>query len=158
MPADQYEILDTSVLAYKRANQLGRFDPNLPSSQDQQKALIAREAEERHIQVGARCRLLPPRQTPTSGIVTSHAATKDGSEDDRRGTIRHVGSIPDLPGVGAWIGIALDEPVGKNDGSLKGQTYFECEKNHGVFVRPERVEVGDFKNLLDADLEDMEEI
>ena len=89
-----------------------------------------------------------------------------GRENTRRGTIRCVGPIPELPGLAnlPWIGIELDEPVGKNDGRVgaKGKRYFECGPNKGVFVRPDRVEVGDFSILgIDDDLvddEDMEEI
>lgn len=68
-----------------------------------------------------------------------------------------MGLVPEIPGLGAWIGVTLDEPTGKNDGSVKGKKYFECGKNCGVFVRPERVEVGDFK-VLGLEDEEMEEI
>ena len=68
-----------------------------------------------------------------------------------------MGPVPQIPGIGSWIGIVLDEPTGKNDGSAAGQRYFECGKNCGVFVRPERVEVGDFPPLevLGEDMEEM---
>lgn len=84
-------------------------------------------------------------------------------ESTRRGTVRFVGSIPSLPGLldAPWIGIALDEPFGKNDGTVNAERYFQCEPNRGVFVRPERVVVGDFPELgLDDEDEDpdMEEI
>jgi len=72
-----------------------------------------------------------------------------------------VGPIPSLPGLSGapWIGIALDEPTGKNDGSVKGERYFQCEKNRGIFVRADRVEVGDWGELgLEEDDPDMEEI
>jgi len=41
---------------------------------------------------------------------------------------------------GEWIGVALDEAVGKNDGSVKGIKYFECRPAHGLFVRARQVE------------------
>lgn len=33
------------------------------------------------------------------------------------------------------------EPGGKNDGSVKGERYFDCKPNHGVFVRPSQVRI-----------------
>lgn len=77
--------------------------------------------------------------------------------DARRGTVSYIGLVPEIPGIGSWIGVTLDEPTGKNDGSVKGKRYFECGSNCGVFVRPERCEAGDFK-ALDLGDEDMEEL
>jgi cyclophilin family peptidyl-prolyl cis-trans isomerase len=64
---------------------------------------------------------------------------------DRRGTVQHVGPVEFLPGL--WIGIALDEPNGKNDGSVHGKRYFQTGKNQGMFVKPSKVVVGDFPEL-----------
>nr|OQO26973.1 hypothetical protein B0A51_04990 [Rachicladosporium sp. CCFEE 5018] len=38
--------------------------------------------------------------------------------------------------TGDWIGVELSEPTGKNDGAVKGERYFECKPNHGMFLRP----------------------
>lgn len=78
--------------------------------------------------------------------------------DARRGTISYIGLVPEIPGIGAWIGVTLDEPTGKNDGTVKGKRYFECDTNCGVFVRPERCEAGDFPALNEFGDEDLEEM
>ncbi|KAK4175418.1 CAP Gly-rich domain-containing protein [Triangularia setosa] len=138
LPEEEYEKKTDSVLAWKRAQKLGRFDPNAPTHEQAKIDAIAKEIEARGIAVGKRCRV--------------------GGDDTRRGEIKYVGDVKEIPGVGAWVGVQLDEPVGKNDGSVGGTRYWgeESELKRGVFARAERVEVGDFP-VLD-DLEDMEEI
>lgn len=42
-------------------------------------------------------------------------------------------------GVGIWVGVVLDSPVGKNNGSVLKKQYFRCLDNHGVFVQPHAV-------------------
>uniref|UniRef100_A0A0K8TED7 Dynactin subunit 1 n=1 Tax=Lygus hesperus TaxID=30085 RepID=A0A0K8TED7_LYGHE len=37
--------------------------------------------------------------------------------------------------TGKWIGLILDEPKGKNNGSVQNKQYFQCKENHGMFVR-----------------------
>lgn len=71
----------------------------------------------------------------------------------------YVGEVPEIPGgLGAWVGVQLDEPMGKNDGAVGGKRYWGTGDGpkHGIFVRPERVEIGDWP-VID-DLDDMEEI
>ena len=53
--------------------------------------------------------------------------------------VQFVGQTGFAPGD--WLGVAFAEPVGKNDGSVKGETYFECEPQHGMFIRPEMAEL-----------------
>jgi dynactin 1 len=53
--------------------------------------------------------------------------------DDRIAIIRHVGPVHFQ--AGDWVGIELEEPSGKNDGSVKGERYFECEQDYGMFLR-----------------------
>lgn len=73
--------------------------------------------------------------------------------------MQFVGEVEGLPGVGAWVGVELDEPVGRNDGTVNGTRVFACKgEKYGVFVRAERVEVGDFAVRDEfADEEDDEE-
>lgn len=37
---------------------------------------------------------------------------------------------------GKWVGVILDEPRGKNNGTVQGKTYFTCPDNHGTFTHP----------------------
>lgn len=106
-----------------------------------------------------------------SGIAVGKRAVILPSEAPhvRRGTVRFVGPVPEIPFHGVkepaptllWVGIELDEPMGKNDGSVQGTRYFECPAKTGVFVKPDKVDVGDFPPLGLDDVDDealMEEI
>lgn len=57
--------------------------------------------------------------------------------DGRRAVIRFVGDAHFAPG--SWVGIELEEPTGKNDGSVQGERYFECDPGFGMFIRPTAV-------------------
>ena len=61
--------------------------------------------------------------------------TKDGKTT---GIIKFIGHTSFSPGI--WIGVALDIKTGKNDGSVSGRRYFECNPEHGIFVKEEAVE------------------
>lgn len=56
------------------------------------------------------------------------------------GTVRYAGSTG-FQTSGKWVGVELDEPLGKNNGVVQGKRYFDCRANHGVFVRPSYVKV-----------------
>lgn len=53
--------------------------------------------------------------------------------DGQLATIRYVGQTGFA--AGDWIGVELEGPKGKNDGSVKGERYFDCEMNKGMFLR-----------------------
>ncbi|EFO93819.1 CRE-DNC-1 protein [Caenorhabditis remanei] len=44
---------------------------------------------------------------------------------------------------GEWVGVILDTPTGKNNGTVQGVEYFQCEPNYGVFVKAGAVEPED---------------
>ncbi|CAN3368281.1 hypothetical protein DICA3_F16402 [Diutina catenulata] len=53
------------------------------------------------------------------------------------GVVRFFGPTEFAPGK--WVGVELDTATGKNDGSVEGHRYFECQPAHGVFVRESAV-------------------
>lgn len=154
LPKEEYEKLDDSVLAWKKRQKLGRFDPaakSLDELANERRLKDGSEVSKRGVKVGSRCRV--------------------GKDDGRRGVVRFVGEIEGLGGdreVGCtWVGVELDEPVGRNDGSVKIEVegkeeirrVFSCKDKFGVFARPEKVEMGEWPVMDDLEVdEDMEEI
>ncbi|RVE56970.1 hypothetical protein OJAV_G00211540 [Oryzias javanicus] len=56
----------------------------------------------------------------------------------RTGVVQFCGKTSFAPGI--WLGIELDKPNGKNDGSVGGVRYFSCRRKHGVFAPPSHVQ------------------
>jgi dynactin 1 len=54
--------------------------------------------------------------------------------DGRIAVVRYVGQTEFA--AGDWIGVELEGYDGKNDGSVKGERYFDCEMGKGMFLRP----------------------
>uniref|UniRef100_A0A1B0G155 Dynactin subunit 1 n=1 Tax=Glossina morsitans morsitans TaxID=37546 RepID=A0A1B0G155_GLOMM len=50
------------------------------------------------------------------------------------GRIAYIGLTNFAPGK--WIGVVLNDERGKNNGTIRGITYFKCAPNYGIFVRP----------------------
>ena len=48
------------------------------------------------------------------------------------GIVKYIGTTEFAEGI--WIGVELDQPNGKNDGSVQGKRYFMCQPNYGVFA------------------------
>ncbi|XP_064248682.1 CAP-Gly domain-containing linker protein 1 isoform X1 [Passer domesticus] len=93
-----------------------------------------------------------PAEKPAPSEKTSSTAPADAHEefvDDFRvgervwvngnkpGFIQFLGETQFAPGQ--WAGIVLDEPIGKNDGSVAGVRYFQCEPLRGIFTRPSKL-------------------
>uniref|UniRef100_A0A8C3PV28 Kinesin family member 13B n=1 Tax=Chrysolophus pictus TaxID=9089 RepID=A0A8C3PV28_CHRPC len=56
---------------------------------------------------------------------------------NKTGIVRYVG--PTDFQEGTWVGVELDLPSGKNDGSIGGKQYFRCNPGYGLLVKPGRV-------------------
>jgi len=69
-----------------------------------------------------------------SVAVGTRVSTANGN-----GIVRFTGTTAFAPGK--WIGVELEAPNGKNNGSVQGKAYFTCRDGYGVFVRPAGVKV-----------------
>ncbi|KAL9078034.1 MAG: hypothetical protein Q9157_003032 [Trypethelium eluteriae] len=54
-------------------------------------------------------------------------------KDGRQAIIRFLGTTHFA--AGDWVGVELDDASGKNDGSVQGERYFDCDTAHGMFLR-----------------------
>ncbi|XP_041658100.1 CAP-Gly domain-containing linker protein 2 isoform X2 [Cheilinus undulatus] len=68
------------------------------------------------------------------------------------GVIAYLGETQFAPGQ--WAGVILNDLVGKNDGSVGGVRYFECQPLQGIFTRPSKLNrqpVGEGSDSLSTD-------
>lgn len=59
-------------------------------------------------------------------------------EDGRVGVVRYIGKLVAVAS-GEWIGFELTNGKGRNNGTVKGTSYFSCPSGQGVFVQINRV-------------------
>jgi len=116
---EEYALRQDSVLAYKQRHKVGRFAEKTESTPAPTVGV--------DIPIGSRCEV---------------ESTEPGLH--KRGTVRYVGPTEFGSTGGIWVGIEYDEPMGKNDGCVEGKRYFTCPPKFGVFVRPDKVRVGDY--------------
>lgn len=57
------------------------------------------------------------------------------------GTVAFIGATQFSSGK--WVGVILDEPKGKNNGTVQGKQYFTCDDNFGMFIRPTQLVIVD---------------
>ncbi|KAH7935937.1 hypothetical protein HPB52_015239 [Rhipicephalus sanguineus] len=75
------------------------------------------------------------------GLKIGDKVTVGGS---KVGTLRYCGTIHFATGI--WAGVELCNPLGKNDGSLGGVSYFQCPMNHGLSNLRQKQHLYDRKN------------
>ncbi|XP_030623923.1 CAP-Gly domain-containing linker protein 1 [Chanos chanos] len=85
-----------------------------------------------------------PATSPNAGtsvaqeLVTDfHVGERVWVNGNKPGYVQFLGGTQFAPGQ--WAGIVLDEPIGKNDGSVAGVRYFQCEDLRGIFTRPSKL-------------------
>lgn len=75
---------------------------------------------------------------PSSTSQELHVGDRVVVSGSKYGTLKYLGKIHVAEGT--WCGIQLDEPQGKNDGSVSGKRYFTCQQRYGLFSPLARVE------------------
>lgn len=120
---EEYAKRTDSVLQWKMRNHYGRFNPDLRRSLESYRQLQQERIDT--LQIDQRC------------------SVESEGQAERRGWLRFIGTITGLSDQDIWCGVEFDDPVGKNDGSFKGRSYFGPVKlNHGGFVKPLTVRTG----------------
>uniref|UniRef100_A0A2K5WX99 Tubulin-folding cofactor B n=1 Tax=Macaca fascicularis TaxID=9541 RepID=A0A2K5WX99_MACFA len=121
---EAYDQRQDTVRSFLKRSKLGRYN------------------EEERAQQEAEAAAPSPRRRPGQLHPVGSRCEVAGVGHSRRGTVMYVGLTDFKPGY--WIGVRYDEPLGKNDGSVNGKRYFECQAKYGAFVKPAVVTVGDF--------------
>eukprot|EP00039_Didymoeca_costata_P020750 m.342307 g.342307 ORF g.342307 m.342307 type:complete len:1322 (+) comp21234_c0_seq1:202-4167(+) len=122
----------------------GMFGSMLRSSQNEEKksyktrTLSDDEGEEKTIPAlkGQKGRTQDVDKFGKLEIITkAHVGERVNVSGYGAGRLKFFGGVEFAdPESGDWCGIVLDEPNGKNDGTVKGVKYFNCEPHKGVFV------------------------
>ena len=76
---------------------------------------------------------------PAKGVIRLSAGTRVQTVHGDAGSVRFVGVTHFRDG--SWVGIELDRPNGKNDGSVQGTRYFECKTKHGLFTKADKLRI-----------------
>lgn len=51
--------------------------------------------------------------------------------------VKYIGEVEGKEGI--WIGLELDKPLGKHNGTYESKKYFECSDYHGILYRQEKL-------------------
>ncbi|KAL9973046.1 hypothetical protein ACROYT_G019453 [Oculina patagonica] len=142
---------DPSIIAEKKRRKSSTKTPKRPST-----LWTVGKKEEKCSSSTSRRRKVNNCLSPTSfsspdGSLNGGLSRKRPNQGDRvvcilnkkpqLGILKYVGTTHFADGE--WCGIFLDEPCGKNDGSVRGVRYFRCKNKHGIFVHSHKVKAAD---------------
>ena len=63
----------------------------------------------------------------------------DGTYSYRVGFVRYIGKLQYHDHGHDFIGVELNEPIGRNNGTLQDVVYFKCAPPYGIFLHPDQV-------------------
>ncbi|KAJ3210829.1 Microtubule-associated tumor suppressor candidate 2 [Clydaea vesicula] len=75
------------------------------------------------------------------GLKVGDRVSVDVQGEKCFGLLKYIGPFDARPESGVWCGLKLDHAIGKHNGVVAGKRYFNCEENHGIFVKMENVSV-----------------
>ncbi|KAL8446671.1 hypothetical protein Emag_004678 [Eimeria magna] len=188
MPDEVYEQRERTMRQFLRGLQTTRPDLFQQQQQQQQEQQQQQQQQQQwteaeialKFQVGSRCQQQELLLRLLQHFACSCFCLVLQLSGDRRGRIAFVGRRPSRPQEEIWIGVALDEPLGRTDGRdyrvagnahaaaaagaaaagaaggklvYSSKKLFECEgQGYGEFALPSEVAVGDFPALDPFDL------
>ena len=62
--------------------------------------------------------------------------TTKGQFNGQVGIVKYIGPIQEKKTEGDYVGLELEKPIGKNNGTHNGKVYFTTKPNHGIFLKP----------------------
>mmetsp|Transcript_23811 Transcript_23811/g.28735 ORF Transcript_23811/g.28735 Transcript_23811/m.28735 type:complete len:286 (-) Transcript_23811:115-972(-) len=141
---EKYQISDEDY--YKRDNNYRKWKEG-KLAEDPEWCLEKEMAKKRGVEYVKKENVSDPEYMAEDAANISIGQRCEVQPGGKRGEVKFVGKAGEGLPMGWWIGVQYDEPVGKNDGSVKGVRYFECMEGYGGMIRPDKVTVGDFPEI-----------
>ncbi|CAF3355314.1 unnamed protein product [Rotaria socialis] len=153
---EQLQPIQTSSIRMRQAFDIDDHETENNKKQDNDQALLSVSTLEEKYSIATTPQRIESSSASKSDQITEPTIKKivDINDDaypiacrvivntdhhifNKIGTIRFVGKTYFKEGT--WYGIELEEPVGKNNGSFAGHSYFQCPDKHGIFVRRDKI-------------------